>query len=215
MKRLFALFILLFSITGLFCQTYFYADTITIEPVMPTDEDSISIIVSGSLSDTGSQIDSVGFNVIGNELFISMNCSSVGGFQVIVPHEETINIGMLEAGDYHINLQGIGLGDFITDTTQYYFYVCDEIAVPEIPGHDKFIRIYPNPVVDKKLNIYITEFIKGLDISIYNSEGRVFYTNNRISIDQIGINVTGWQQGVYFICFEWKGRKDVEKLVVW
>jgi hypothetical protein len=123
-----AIFFFASTITG---QTYFYVDAITTDPATPTVLDMIDINLIGNLSNSSSSVQSTGFAVSGTEIDLLVDCTSGIGLPVLTPHTETINIGSLPAGTYHINLSGTGLGDFVSDTTDYYFTVSGTTGLPD------------------------------------------------------------------------------------
>jgi len=133
MKTRFIFFAALIIPSFLSAQTYFYAESISIDPVNPTDQDPVTITVSGNLSSTASQVDSTSFALAGIELSLKLYCSTGIGIPVLTPHSEPIQVGLLDAGDYHIQLSGPGLGNFVSDTTQFYFTVASTVSNEYFP----------------------------------------------------------------------------------
>lgn len=110
MKKLLSIFSLLVPAL-LSAQTYFYINSIGIDPAAPTDQDNISISVNGDLSNTGSYIVSATSNVVGNTVTLNIDADSQGGLSVLVPHSEILGIGMLAPGIYTIQISGANISD--------------------------------------------------------------------------------------------------------
>ena len=94
-------------------QTYFYIDQVAITPPNPTTSDEVSIQLIGNLSSTGSYIVSASAQVNGSIVALTVTAASTGGLTVLVPHTETISVGLLPAGDYTIafTLNSFGILD--------------------------------------------------------------------------------------------------------
>lgn len=130
-KILFLLAIGLLS-NVVFSQTYYYIDSLSVVPENPGSTDNIEISVYGSFSDGSIVMDSTDFEIIGYEIYLHFYVQSTGiGVPVLVPHDELFSIGSLPVGDYHINLEGNFVGDFVVDTTQKYFTVVDDLGIEE------------------------------------------------------------------------------------
>lgn len=85
-------------------QTFFYIEQIAVVPPDPTTSDQVSIQLTGYLSDTGAHVEVLGADVSGNMVAITLVANSDGGFTVLVPHTETVEMGQLPAGTYTIEL---------------------------------------------------------------------------------------------------------------
>ena len=92
-------------------QTYFYLGQIAVLPAAPTDQDDVQLQLSGDLSDTGASITSTTAQVTGSTVELTVSATSVGGADVLVPHMETMNVGVLPAGTYTIVITGPGIQD--------------------------------------------------------------------------------------------------------
>lgn len=119
-------------------QTYFYIDGISVDPTEPTTADEITISLEGQLSSTGAHIVSTSYMLMGNIVNITVNAADPGGFTVLVPHTEVVEIGALPAGSYGILVDG----DFILDSApefQHSFTVtesgspsCDDLTIVSV-----------------------------------------------------------------------------------
>ncbi len=121
-------------------QTYFYIDQIAVQPTPTTDQDQVTIALTGGLSSTGAYVVSASASVVGNTLTISIAAADDGGATVIVPHTEVVPIGQLDAGDYTIVIDGQNVGDF-APAPQHQFTVsgsgspCDGLELVSVRWH--------------------------------------------------------------------------------
>jgi len=193
---------------------YFYVDSIKLEPQFPTTNDSIYIIASGDLSMTGSYVDSTYFEIIDNEIYITIDCGQNSGYMVFVPHDEIISLGFLNTDDYHINLSGIGLGDFVEDTTQYYFGVEESSSTSEIPDNNEILRLFPNPINDSRLKFETVSKRLINEIYIYSSQSKLQYYNTDINANNYTIWISDWAAGVYIVHYKINYKSGIEKFVI-
>lgn len=119
-------------------QTYYYINSIQVEPAEPTTAHQISISLVGDLSSTGSLITSVSHIIMGNTVHLTVNAASGGGLSVLVPHTEVIDIGQLPAGTYSILVDGIATADLAPEN-QHSFVVseagganCEDLTIASI-----------------------------------------------------------------------------------
>jgi len=185
-------------------QTYFYISSIAVDPSAPTDQDNISILLNGDLSDGGAFISSATFNVVGNTVMLNVDADSQGGISVLVPHTETMPIGMLAPGNYTIQISGVNISDN-APTAQHQFTVTgigtgiDENSVTNLEV------TYIGGVL--QLNSSDGTQIGG--ISIYDINGKELHASVlETSSDSIDLNDA--PAGVYFV------RHDggIEKFVI-
>lgn len=121
-------------------QTYFYIDEIGVQPSPTSDQDNISIALTGGLSSTGAYVVSASASVAGSVVTISIAAADDGGLTVIVPHTEVVPIGQLDAGDYIIVIDGQNVGDFASGP-QHQFTVsgggspCDSLELVSVRWH--------------------------------------------------------------------------------
>lgn len=108
--------------TTLNAQTYFHIDGITLQPSGPTSTDALAIDVSGGLSSTGAYIAFASANVQGSVVSITIDAMDDGGATVIVPHTESLDLGMLPAGEYMIEIVGQNVADG-APSGQHFFEV--------------------------------------------------------------------------------------------
>ena len=140
MKRSLSLLILLWGVLGTQAQTYFYIDEIAVLPSPASDQDNVSIALTGGLSSTGAYVVSASASVVGSVVTISIAAADDGGLTVIVPHTEVVPIGQLDAGDYTIVIDGQNVGDFAPGP-QHQFTVsgggspCDSLELVSVRWH--------------------------------------------------------------------------------
>ena len=95
-------------------QTYLYLESITISPQLPTENDIISITVSGNMSSTDIIVSNEQVFLAGNNVIFSFDVTSSGmGLTVLVPYSHTFILGPLSAGNYSISLSGNFIGNYI------------------------------------------------------------------------------------------------------
>lgn len=127
-------FLLLRPATGLRAQTYFYIDQIVVQPGAPTDQDDVSLLLIGNLSDTGVILDSVTAHVNGFTVGLAVAAISGGGLSVLVPDTEVVDLGLLPPGDYTITVAGPGI-QITAPAGQHHFTVtgsasaCDSLVL--------------------------------------------------------------------------------------
>lgn len=182
-----------------FGQTYFYASAITIDPVIPTVNDNITVNVFGDLSNPSSYVQNKSFAVNGFEIDVVMDCATGIGIGVLVPHTESLPIGMLPAGNYHINISGTALGDFIIDTTDYYFTVSGATGVaesfqPASPSYKLFVD------ADSGLIQVTQKGDAGMDlIQILDMKGQVIMEESLNGERIVQLQLPSTAQGIFFV----------------
>ena len=175
-----------------FSQTYFAISQINIEPEYPTTEDSISIHLIGYLTETGVIIDNVEVLVQDNEVFLTINVHSSGGFQMLIDHTETINLGLLSSGDYHINISGDYISDNVSDPSQYHFTVEEATGINNSVCQNDF-SVYPNPASE-----YISlscHNCKDFSFNIINSNGVKLLSSKKVR----SIDISQFTPGLYYL----------------
>lgn len=152
-------------------QTYFYIESININPPSPTVMDMITIDLVGNLSSSGSFVQSTSYALFGFELNLTVDCGSGIGLPVLTPHTESIPLGgLLPAGNYHINLNGIGAGDFVSDTTDYYFTVSGTTSI-EDPESDENLR-FSMPPGSSELSVWAPSNEEVQRIQLFDLSGK-------------------------------------------
>ncbi len=119
-------------------QTYFYVNSIVVVPANPTTQDDINIQLIGDLATTGTYVVNASASMVGGNITLTVNCAQNIGLDVLVPHTETIHIGMQQAGTWTIDLNGNGMGDFAS-LAQHSFIVtagagsaCDSVIIDHV-----------------------------------------------------------------------------------
>lgn len=120
-------------------QTYFYINSITVNPASPTTDDEITISLQGDLSSTGAYIISSSATQEGSSIQVNIAAADPGGFTVLVGHTEEIVVGQLAAGSYTIVVNGTNVWD-MAPQPQHLFTVTEATSVAEVQ-HAEDVRI--------------------------------------------------------------------------
>jgi len=200
MKKLY-FFIFIFCISSIsFGQTYFVINQISIEPENPTTDDSINILLIGSLSEMGAYIEEVEVFIQDNDVFLTIHANSTGGFQMLIDYTESIELAPLFSGDYQIHIEGDFILDNVSDPLEYYFTVEDATGLHEQIAQNIF-EIFPNPASD-----YININCQNCDafsFKIINSNGVELLKSSQMN----KINITELKFGLYFLVL-YSGEKQ-------
>ncbi|MEO8067846.1 MAG: T9SS type A sorting domain-containing protein [Flavobacteriales bacterium] len=117
-------------------QTYYYINSISVDPPAPATSDPVTITVHGDLSSTGAYIISSNAQVVGTSVQIDILAADPGGFTVLVPHEVVFSLGLLPANTYTIVMDStLGVWD-MAPLPEHLFIVTDAMAVRPIAQHD-------------------------------------------------------------------------------
>lgn len=155
--RSLTLSILLCTGQCLFGQTYYYINSISVDPAAPTTQDVVSITLHGDLSNTAAMVTGVDHAVNGNAVTLTVNAAQPGiGLDVLTPHEETFNLGPLGAGTYHITIGGASIAD-LAPVQQHSFVVsgasiCDSVSIFSVswqPFTDTALEVYASYPLDQ------------------------------------------------------------------
>lgn len=198
-----------------FGQTYFYARAIVVNPAAPNTSDNITLDIYGDYSASNSVITSTAFSVNGFEIDLTLNCASPGiGSTVLVPHTESVTIGSLPAGNYHINLIGTALGDFVIDTLDYYFTVSGPTTIAElVPEQSSEYEVLINQ--DSGL-VEINQVVgAGMDIvQIIDMKGNVIKEIKPGNVKSTQVQLDGNASGIFLISIK-SGDKIWSDLFSW
>lgn len=198
MKQFLTLLLVLFIIP-LSAQTYFYVNAIEVIPEEPTSADEVFIHVFGDFSSSGSYITGHSVYAGQDNILLSINCASTGGLTVLVPHDTILAVGTtLFPGDYTINLNGTGLGDFVSDPEDFLFTVASANGLEE-QLKEQITWTYSFG----RLSIY-NGTSHPLSLTIVDLEGRQIHAEQNASPGQIEIDLKQ-AQGYYLL------ELDVEK----
>ena len=139
--RLFLLTSLLLVAFSARAQTYFYINTIQVQPGQPSDQDQVSLALMGDLSSSGAYIVSSSATVSGSTVTLDVVAADPGGLAVLVPHTETVLVGQLPAGTYAVQVNGTFVAD-LAPPGQHSFMVtgamgspCDSVDVLDVSYH--------------------------------------------------------------------------------
>jgi hypothetical protein len=146
---------ILFAALGLACglsaQTYFYINTLGVQPEAPTTADAINLYIEGALSGSGSYIVEASASVQDFQVTVTIIAADQGGLTVLVPHTEVIPLGMLAAGTYTITVTGNAVLD-LAPVPDHTFVVsagggtgCEGLEVVSVQYHaftDTIIQVH-------------------------------------------------------------------------
>jgi len=185
-------------------QTYFYINSISVDPAAPTDQDNISILVSGDLSDGGAFISSATFNVVDTTVMLNIDADSQGGISVLVPHTETMPIGMLAPGTYTIQISGANISDNAPIPQHQFIVTGIGTGIDENSAMNLEVSY-----VGGALQINSSDGTQIGGISIYDINGKELHASVlETSNDSIDLNDA--PAGVYFL----KHEGGIEKFVI-
>ena len=131
-------------------QTYFYLGEIAVTPAAPTEQDQVQLQLIGDLSSTGSSIVSANAEVNGYTVNLTLVTYNTTGLSVIVPHTEVVDVGLLSAGTYTVNIIGFGVDD-LAPANQHVFTVsggafpCDSLVLASLtwsPFNDTTLLVH-------------------------------------------------------------------------
>jgi hypothetical protein len=157
MKNSFLLIAFLFSWQCASSQHLFWIDSVRVYPANPTTNDSIHVLIAGKFIDTGVRISNVVTSISTDTVMLDFYETYCSGFNVLVPFDTTVNIGLLAAGNYVIRYRGI-IDTNTVDTMNCYivpgFIPFDSVFVNitvlptgiESVELQNEIKIFPNPV---------------------------------------------------------------------
>jgi len=151
-------------------QTYYYINSISVDPPAPTTSDPVTITVHGDLSSSGAFIVSATAAVIGDTVELDIVAADPGGLAVLVPHDEVFPLGTLPAGDYTIVVNGTFVWD-MAPAPQHLFTVaggataCDSLLIE---------AVYWAPFSDTALVVHVMNFGTGQ----YNYPNFILYDQN-------------------------------------
>jgi hypothetical protein len=122
---------------GAQAQTYFHIDEIAVWPPDPTTSENVSIYLIGNLSDGGAYIVSTEASAGVGMVDLTVVATSDGGFTILVPHTETIQLGQLPSGTYTIAFtpNSVGIYDWASPPEHTFTVsdgggsVCDSLAL--------------------------------------------------------------------------------------
>jgi len=78
----------------------------------------------------------------------------------------------------------------------------------------KNVRIYPNPIVDRKIRLRITGHQKITAIRVYNILGKELFFGNYRDRSLEEIDLSGFKSGIYLVKIESNKTSVVKKIIV-
>ncbi|MEA3445639.1 MAG: PKD domain-containing protein, partial [Bacteroidota bacterium] len=143
-----------FLINLSFGQTYFYVENISLSPQNPTDNDLITMVVSGNLSGTDIVVTNAYVIMNGNTAEVYFEVMSTGmGLTVLVPYSHTFTFGPLPAGNYTISINGNFVGDYVPANQKQF-----TVTGTSVECNAEFLA-YPDPVQPPILSLDFYQFL--------------------------------------------------------
>lgn len=203
MKKIFTLFLILFSLTS-------NAQTIlntTIDPSSPTDNDQIKLYAELAFPSAACNLENISIVKNGNAIFVSLfHCS--GMLTVICNITDTVAIGQLTAGTYDLetqlfygsqNLSGICANYTQVEQTTTMFIVSTQTGIKENAKSTPVISIQSSKLIVANLT---TQY----DMNVYDVAGKLIATKKVSATDnEMSLNVSG---GYYFYELMKDGKKE-------
>ena len=172
-------------------QTYFYMSQIAVVPASPTVQDNVQLQLIGDLSNTGASITSATAQITGFTVSLAVEATSAGGLEMLVPHTEVVNSGVLPAGDYTITISGSGVQD-MAPQDQHHFTVsggasaCDPLVLAGLTWM---------PFSDTALVVHVFNPTAAL----FDHPGFLLLANNGDTLAKETVNLSGLAQESYNI----------------
>ena len=193
MKRLFLLACIL-APSLLSAQTYFYINSITTDPINPTDQDNITLEVQGDLSNGGAFIVASSAIVNGTTIEVTIDADSQGGIGVLVPHVEFIPLGNLSPGTYTVQITGMNIQDNAPGAMHQFIVTGLGTGLEEQLDHTTLHATYGNGV------LFLGKDGEGPigRIVVFDSNGKQVH-GSTIQGNSSSIALDGLKPGNYFL----------------
>ncbi|MBT8194829.1 MAG: T9SS type A sorting domain-containing protein [Bacteroidia bacterium] len=213
LKSVFILFCIAFIAppSNLSAQTAFI-QSIVIVPSQPTINDQISAIVTSSFSSGACSQITQYVTILGNQINVQAG-HLLGPLAYICTSIDTVDLGMLSAGNYTLNYNINASGATATDSVQ--FMVINPTNVLEL--NTNHIKLYPNPANDyliiqsntseqiQHLSIFSLSGKKILkqDVNLYSTEK-----------EEILVDIADISNGIYYLQLTFKDKILFKNLVI-
>jgi hypothetical protein len=197
MKRTLPLIVTLIFPAALTAQTYFYIYSMQVSPPSPTTVDDITLTVSGDLSSTAVSIEETEFEISGTNVLLGFNAVSQGiGLAVLVPHEETFQLGQLAAGTYTISVVGDAQTDDNAPAPEHTFVVSGTTRIAD-GAHGSQVMVYDGtrPLFNEPL--LGTSQMQSAEV--YSVSGAQVLTVVPTAAGSMNVNVGALPNGVYVL----------------
>ncbi len=98
------------------------------------------------------------------------------------------------------------------ETEDYNILLVNDTRVENLPSNLLAWSIFPNPAADK-LNINIDNFNENLDFKLTDIIGNIVL-EDKINSTNFVLDVSKLQRGIYLLSIDYKGEKQVKKIVL-
>lgn len=174
-------------------QTYFYINTITVDPTAPTVNDVVTISLHGDLSSTGAYIAYSNANVVGTNVYVSIVAADPGGFTVLVPHTVNLTLGILPAGTYTIAMDStVGVWD-MAPQPEHVFVVSGSNSVPSLENDGLLVGMQHG-----QLSITATDGTALGQVDVLDAQGKVVLST-RSATSRFDASLATRAPGVYMV----------------
>ena len=196
-KKMFFLSCLLFIFANhLTAQDYI--DSLKIIPQTPDTSDLVKVVCFVSFPVSNCTLDSVSVHPTGSEINIS-SYYNLGDLTMPCTSSDTINIGKLSYGEYHLKYEVINKGDSTSTIDSLNFNVDATNGIENTKQGKDPIKVYPNPTTE----IIYLDFenhvvIKG--IKLHDLNGKIIKTYSLA--DKKKLDVSGLPKGEYLLIIQ-------------
>jgi len=216
MKKLYPLFIAIIFTGNVFSQGTVVA--FTIDPPAPTTTDVVKVYVDLMFTTMGCAVDNQGHSTGGTTTSAyAHHC--VGMLSAICTTIDTFNLGMLPAGSHVFDMTlSSGFGGppcspgIVPDDQRNTTFMVTTATGIQSGVESQEIELFPNPSTGIfTLACPLWEASDG-GINILNILGEIIYSTELISA-KTEINLTNFQNGIYFIQIQTEGSTITKKVV--
>jgi hypothetical protein len=192
-----ALFILCLLSNNLLFAQFGQITNLQIIPANPTNVDQVKAVVEVMLGSSPCTLDNAVSNINGNN--IELNNFYCGGMlQTICSRTDTINLGILAAGMYSLNVNmATGCGPYTpVDSALSNSFMVSVFSGMTTKDKENIFSLFPNPTNNSVVNI-LSNSINSYSVVCFNSLGQEAFGMSNLTGNQT-INLPK-ENGVYFI----------------
>jgi len=193
MKNISIIVFVFFAFTTVHSQTYFYVDSVSLQPFELSDSSYSKIYISGHLSDLGcSHVSNITYTISNNEIDLVINSDiydSNACADILVPFDTLFCLDtILSSSQHQINLSGHNTEFILADTST--------LNVSSLSSNNvSTILIYDNNIKVETLNNNTNYTLNLTDIN-----GKLILKKRLSAFMEIEIN--NIKQGVYFVVIQ-------------
>jgi len=215
LSRFTLLFLLFFSFSNVFSQPI-SIDSLSIYPLLPTENDSVYFIINVTHASTSCDIHSPNVNPIQNDTIRVDLSFTAGMLGAICYSVDTFCLGILSSGNYTliVSIPIFGPNPPPSPIDTLDFTVNISTSTNSLINLKDPTRIYPNP----SEGLLFVEIEKNdLELEIADINGRIIFSkqfNNHSSNTVEKIDLSNFSKGIYFVKIKNSNSINVEKLLI-